>query len=407
MIALWTGRRPPTRWPSMLAVLVLVPVLSLAPSLPVGAAERGTGDLGVVIERVAGSVQIIETSGNHAIGRITDLGDLSHASVVFSRDGRYAFVFGRDGGLSKVDLLTARLVGRTEQAGNSIGGAISQDGRLVAVANYEPGGVRIFDAATLAPVADIPATYGDDGARSKVIGLVDAPGQRFVFSLWDAGEIWIADLSDPAEPAIQRFTDIGTNPYDALLTPDGRYYIAGLFGEDGLAMLDLWHPQAGVRRILGGYGRGEEALPVYKMPHLEGWAVAGRRAFIPAVGHHAVLVVDLDTWQQVGQIPVAGQPVFVMARPDGRQVWVNFALPHNHIVQVIDTETNAVVQSLEPGPGVLHMEFEPRGEEVWVSVRDRDQVQVYDTATLAPVATIPADKPSGIFLSARAHRIGL
>jgi protein NirF len=407
VIAPRTGWKPPTHWPPMLAVLVLVPVLSLAPSLPVGAAERGTGDLGVVIERAAGSLQIIETSGNRAIGRVTDLGDLSHASVVFSRDGRYAFVFGRDGGLSKVDLLTARLVGRTEQAGNSIGGAISQDGRLVAVANYEPGGVRIFDAATLAPVADIPATYGDNGARSKVIGLVDAPGQRFVFSLWDAGEIWIADLSDPAEPAIQRFTDIGTNPYDALLTPDGRYYIAGLFGEDGLAMLDLWHPQAGVRRILGGYGRGEEALPVYKMPHLEGWAVAGRRAFIPAVGHHAVLVVDLDTWQQVAQIPVAGQPVFVMARPDGRQVWVNFALPHNHIVQVIDTETDAVVQSLEPGPGVLHMEFEPRGEEVWVSVRDRDQVQVYDTATFAPVATIRADKPSGIFLSARAHRIGL
>ena len=407
MIALWTGRKPPMRWPAMLAVLVLVPVLSLAPSLPAGAAERGTGDLGVVIERAAGSVQIIETSGNRAIGRVTDLGDLSHASVVFSRDGRYAFVFGRDGGLSKVDLLTASLVGRVEQAGNSIGGAISQDGRLVAVANYEPGGVRIFDAATLAPVAEIPATYGEESARSKVIGLVDAPGQRFVFSLWDAGEIWIADLSDPSEPAIQRFTDIGTNPYDALLTPDGRYYIAGLFCEDGLAMLDLWHPQAGARRILGGYGRGEEALPVYKMPHLEGWAVAGRRAFIPAVGHHAVLVVDLETWQQVGQIPVAGQPVFVMARPDGRQVWVNFALPHNHIVQVIDTETDAVVQSLEPGPGVLHMEFEPRGEEVWVSVRDRDQVQVYDTATLAPVATIPADKPSGIFLSARAHRIGL
>jgi protein NirF len=53
------------------------------------------------------------------------------------------------------------------------------------------------------------------------------------------------------------------------------------------------------------------------------------------------------------------------------------------------------------------MEFEPRGEEVWVSVRDRDQVLVYDTATFAPVAAIPADKPSGIFLSARAHRIGL
>ena len=59
------------------------------------------------------------------------LGDLSHASAVFSRDGRYAFVFGRDGGLNKVDLLQAKLAGRVVQAGNSIGGAISQDGALV------------------------------------------------------------------------------------------------------------------------------------------------------------------------------------------------------------------------------------------------------------------------------------
>ena len=40
------------------------------------------------------------------------LGDLSHASVVYSRDARYAFVFGRDGGLSKVDLLSGRIAAR-------------------------------------------------------------------------------------------------------------------------------------------------------------------------------------------------------------------------------------------------------------------------------------------------------
>lgn len=383
-------------------------IAALMALLPLqAAAERGTGDLGIVVERAAGRLQLIETSGNRALGHIEGLGDLSHASAVFSRDGRYAFVFGRDGGLSKVDLLDARLVNRVQQAGNSIGGAISQDGRLVAVSNYEPGGVRVFDAETLAPVADIPAVYGTEGKRSKVIGLVDAPGNRFVFSLWDAGEIWIADLSDPTRIGIQKFTDIGRNPYDALITPDGRYYIAGLFGEDGLALLDLWHPQAGVRRILPGYGKGEEPLPVYKMPHLEGWAVAGRRAFLPAVGRHEVLVVDMDNWAEVGRIPVRGQPVFVMARPDGRQVWVNFAFPDNRHIQVIDTETLIPIHVLEPGPGVLHMEFEPRGEEVWVSVRDADRVEVYDTATLERKASLPADKPSGIFLTARAQRIGL
>ena len=78
----------------------------------------------------------------------------------FRATGAIAYVFGRDGGLTKVDLLTGRIVKRILQAGNSIGGAISQDGRLIAVSNYEPGGVRIFDADTLEPVADIPAEYG-------------------------------------------------------------------------------------------------------------------------------------------------------------------------------------------------------------------------------------------------------
>ncbi len=386
----------------LFAALLLCPCVAAA-----NGAARGTGDLGVLVERASGSLQIVETTRNTSLGRVDGLGDLSHASVVYSRDARYAYVFGRDGGLTKVDLLEGTITARRLQSGNSIGGAISQDGTLVAVSNYEPGGVRVFDADTLEPVADIAATWGDGGRRSKVVGLVDAPGQRFVFSLWDAGEIWVLDLSDRANPVIDKYRDVGRNPYDALITGDGRYYLAGLFGEDGMALLDLWHPERGVRRILPGYGKGEQKLPVYKMPHLEGWAVAGRHAFVPAVGRHEVLVIDLGDWREVARIPVAGQPVFVMARPDGRQVWVNFALPDNDRVQIIDTPTLAIVREIRPGKGVLHMEFEPRGEEVWLSLRDEDRVEVYDTRSFERRASLPALKPSGIFFSARAHRIGL
>jgi len=371
------------------------------------AAARGTGDLGLFIERASSSVQIIETSTNTSIGSINELGDLSHASVVYSRDARFAYIFGRDGGLSKVDLLSAQVSARILQSGNSIGGAISQDGRLVAVSNYEPGGVKVFDAETLELVADIPATFGDNQQRSKVIGLVDAPGQKFVFSLWDADQIWVLDMSDPARPAIEKFRGVGRNPYDALITSDGRYYLAGLFGEDGMALLDLWNLEAGVTRILPSYGKGEQKLPVYKMPHLEGWAVAGELAFVPAVGRHEVLVINLRNWQEKGRIKVHGQPIFVMARPDGRQVWVNFALPDNDTIQVIDTQTLELVREIKPGKGVLHMEFEPRGEEVWLSVRDENRVEIYDTRTFERISSIPATKPSGIFFTARAHRIGL
>jgi protein NirF len=395
------GARKEVPGPLFLLLLTCMAVSANAECL-----TRGTGDLGVVVERASGSVQVVDTTSKTRLFRIEGLGDLSHASVVFSRGERYAYVFGRDGGLSKIDLLCGTLVKRVVQAGNSIGGAISQDGSLVAVSNYTPGGVKIFDAASLQLVADLPAVDGK-GTPSKVVGLVDAPGQQFVYTLYDAGEIRIADLSDPAQPVVQDFRQIGRLPYDSLITPDGRYYIAGLFGEDGLALIDLWKPENGVTRILDNYGRGKQKLPVYKMPHLEGWAMAGRYAFLPAVGQHEVLVVDSVNWQEAGRIAVHGQPVFVEARPDGRHVWVNFAHPLNDTVQVIDTETQLVIRTLKPGKGVLHMEFTPRGEAVWVSVRDSDVVQVYDTRTFARIAELPAVKPSGIFFTARAHRTGL
>ncbi|WP_269812758.1 cytochrome D1 domain-containing protein [Aurantimonas marina] len=360
---------------------------------------RATGDLGVVVERATGSLLIIDQSEHAAIGRVEGLGDLSHASVVFSADERFAFVFGRDGGLTKVDLLTQSIAGRIVQSGNAIGGAISDDGQLVAVSNYEPGGVRVFDAETLESVADIPT-------GSKTIGLVDAPGRRFVFTLWDAGETWIADFSGE-EPAITRIGGIGRNPYDALITGDGRRYIAGLFGEDGLTALDLWQEPPVPRRILSGYGKGEEALPVYKMPHLEGWALAGDRFVLPAVGRHEVLWVDARTLAEVGRTATHGQPVFAVARPDGRQVWVNFAHPLNDTIEVIDTLSGEVIHTLTPGPAVLHLEFTARGHEVWVSVRDAGRIDIYDARSFEKLGEIAAESPSGIFFTARAHRTGL
>jgi len=384
----------------------ILSILALFFSINAMAELRATGDLGIVIEREDGNALIFNTTEHKRLAKIEKLGDLSHASVVFSRDQRYAYIFGRDGGLTKIDMLKDAVDKRIIQAGNSIGGAISQDGKLIAVSNYTPGGIKVFSSDTLELVADIPSNYGE-GLRSKVVGLVDAPGQRFIFSLFDAGEIWMADFKNTKAPVIKKFPNIGKQPYDALMSPDGHYYIAGLFGEPGLALLDLWNTDAGVKRILPEYGKEDEKLPVYKMPHLEGWAVAGDYLFAPAIGQHKVLVINKNTWELVEAIPVAGQPVFVMARPDARQVWVNFAFPDNNQLQIIDVKDLSLRKTLSPGKAVLHMEFTPRGEEVWVAVRDDNQLVVYDTETLQEVTRLPANKPNGIFFSSRAHKIGL
>ncbi len=383
-------------------------------SSPTTGEIRATGDLGVIIKRATGEVQIVNHSSKTTLSEVQGLGDLSHASIVYSRDQRYAYVFGRDGGLTKIDVLKDKIDKRIIQSGNSIGGAISQDGKLVAVSNYSPGGVKVFNSDTLELVATIPASIlshkpaNEDGTpvRSKVVGLVDAPGQKFVFSLFDSHEIWIADFAS-GELELTKYHDIGLFPYDALISPDGRYYIAGLFGEDGMALVDLWHPENGVQRILKDYGKGDKKLPVYKMPHLEGWAMAGDFAFVPAVGQHKVLVVSTKTWQQVAEIPAHSQPIFVMAQPDNRQIWVNYAFPDNNTIQIFNTETYELVNTLTPGPAVLHMEFTPRGEHVWMSVRDSNEVHVYDTQTQQLLKTLNVKSPSGIFFTNRAHQIGL
>ena len=76
---------------------------------------RGTGDLGIVVERAAGSVLVVETTGHRQLAQVQGLGDLSHASAVYSRDEQYAYIFGRDGGLTKIDIVNKKIVKRIMQ----------------------------------------------------------------------------------------------------------------------------------------------------------------------------------------------------------------------------------------------------------------------------------------------------
>ncbi len=372
--------------------------------LPFGAMAQttggmATGDLGLVIERASGSLVVIDRSDRAAIGRIEGLGDLSHASLTYGPDERFAYVFGRDGGLSKVDILERKVVARTIQAGNSIGGAISDDGRLIAVSNYEPGGIKVFDADTLELVADIPAA-------GKTVGLVDVPGRRFAWAVWDTGEVFLGDFSG-AKPAVRMIGNAGANPFDAVLTDDAHTFLVGLFGEKGVTAFDLWSDAPEPQKFLTDYGKTGEDMPVYKMPHLQSWAFTEGQYALPAVGRHEVLWVDRETQAQVASTPVHGQPVFIIAQPASPFVWVNFATPLNDVVQVIDSRSYQVVATLNPGKAILHMEFAPRGAEVWISARDDNKVLIYDTRTREKLAEVPAAAPSGIFFTARAHQTGL
>ena len=94
--------------------------------------------------------------------------------------------------------------------------------------------------------------------------------------------------------------------------------------------------------------------------------------------------------------------MFVTSRPDGRQLWVNFAYPDNDRVQVIGSETH-----------VFCMIHGRQQDQVEAQVQALLQAQLlsdlphpllfssdgalilYDSNTLAEIKRIPMNKPSG------------
>ena len=233
--------------------------------------------------------------------------------MVYRRDGATAYVFGRDGAPLTKSLLSRSVEGRV-QAGRQQHRRRDLGRRQVGRgAELQPGGIG---SSTRPPRARRRhpghlRRARRAGKRSRVVGLAELPGQRFIYPL-RRRPIWIADLSQPGEPKLTKFTNVGHQP----TTPghaDGRFPSPGCSGRAGDDRLvgrradGSAHPRTWPRSAAAAGG---------KMPHLRGWAVAGRHAWLPlAIGRHEVLVVDTESWAEVAfAIPVAGQPVFVMAR---------------------------------------------------------------------------------------------
>jgi protein NirF len=331
--------------------------------------------------------------------------------MIFSPDLRYGYLATRGGKVSRIDLEKLESVGEIFTSENSIDNAISQDGRVIATAEYVPGGVTLLDAASLKVLKRHEATTQQAGETqpSRVTGIVDAPGNRFVCVLIEGAEIWIIDASRPDFPIEHRIPTPQASPYDAMITPDGRYYVVGHLESDRVSVLDLTRPEAGIRDVSLRDPKAEFAKgqPV-KLPHMASWAVAGSHVFVPLVGQKRLAVLDRHTWKFVQSLPLRGHPVYAVRSPTEREVWVSFSGEADDAwVQVVDTDSLTVADSIEVGGRIYHMDFTPRGSHVLVSANRDDKLFLVNATTrrIEDVQTLKS--PSGIFGVWRAFRIGL
>ncbi len=403
----------------MLGLLVCLGVAACRMNAASAVPPGSIGSRVFVVERNSETLAVYDLDLRRIVHRVSGLGNLQHATMTFSRDLRYGFVASRSGKLTRIDLATLERAGEVQTSNNSIDIAISQDGRYVATAEYFPGGVTILDTQTLEVVHRIPATGqtggrpsgqgGPDDPNIRVTGIVDAPGNRFVCTLIETGEIWVIDASRPDFP-VERRVPVGPGePYDAMITPDGRTYVVGLLDADEVAILDLRNPERGTRRVsLREPGRTYDRSVPVKLPHLASWAVARNRIFVPLVGEERLAVLDRDTWQFVRSIPLRGNPVYAVRSPGEREVWVSFSgLKDDAFVQVVDVDSLEITHTLRVGGRIYHMDFTPRGSHVLVTANRDDKLVLVNAATYAIENEEPVRSPSGVFGVWRAFVIGL
>lgn len=389
--------------------------IGLALLAGVAAPPAGAGGIGsrvFVVERASGSLAVYDVQERRLLPRrIGDLGDLRHATMIFSPDLRYGFLATRGGKVSRIDLEKAELAGTALTSESSIDNAITEDGRYIATAEYAPGGVTILDAETLEVKARHRASFQRDGETlpSRVTGIVDAPGNRLVCVLMEGGEIWILDASQEGFPIEHRIPVPGATPYDAMITPDGRYYVVGHLDSDQVSVLDLAHPDQGVRSVSLRDPTREYAknAPV-KLPHLASWAVAGSWVFVPLVGEDRLAVLDRHTFAFHRSIPLRGHPVYAVRSPTEQEVWVSFSGEEDDAyVQIVDVERLAVRDTIRVGRRIYHMDFTPRGSHVLVSANGDDRLYLVNASTHQIEDSQALRSPSGIFGVWRAFRIGL
>jgi YVTN family beta-propeller protein len=108
---------------------------------------------------------------------------------------------------------------------------------------------------------------------------------------------------------------------------------------------------------------------------------AGATLFITNTKADSVSIIDTDTFDVVGSIPLGqGKPNRIAFHPDGRTAWVVYDKSHD--LGVIDAESRKLLKRVRIGGNPYNLAFTPDGRHLlvldWASDKSTDEVIFYD-----------------------------
>lgn len=363
----------------------------------------------LVVETGDPHVSLLDGDTFGVLGRVALAKDVQ-ADPVFSPDGRYTFILSCDGWVQKYDLWTLQQVGRVRAGLAARNIAISADGKWLAIANTRPTTLTILSGADMS-LATVITVTGVDRAPSRLAGVYDnSLRESFVLALMDAPKIWEV-FYGPNPPEMGFAHDWRTegpvaqaNPFpvrkittieylgDLAFDPSHEYVLAaGNMG--GGMVIDLVISQKvadlnlfGRPDFGGGFGWNRGGTDVMAIPHLEKAVVS---------------LIDMNTWETVGNIVTKGQVMSLGSHDYSDYLWVTVTSgPTEGIIQLVNKQTLRIVKTLDPEPGkaVARVAFTKDGKFALVSIWEGDgMVIVYDALTLDEITRLPMHKPLNIF----------
>jgi nitrite reductase (NO-forming)/hydroxylamine reductase len=371
----------------------------------------------LVIERDVGKVAIIDGDKKEVVAHIPTgyavhvLKTVEHHDTLHAKDpGRFWYIMGRDGMMTKVDLWQTpdkMKVAQVQVAYDARDVAVSGDGKYVIGGGYWPPHFVIADAKTMEPLKVVSArgvnVDGDYVNESRVAAVYDTPmAPTWLVSMKELGQMWQVDYSDLDNLQI---TEINSAKYlhDGFYDPTGRYFQIAANASDKMVVVDT------KTRSL------EAMIDTDKKPHPGPGANWNDPKCGPVGGttHLGVGKVTVwgndpkghkdQAWKICYEVDTDGPGVFLRTHPKSDYVWADQTKHPEPAIQqslkVIDKKTRKIVKTIKltdkKGYAAVHIEFNKDGTEVWTSVWNRaDSLQpngeiiIFDAKTLEEKARV-------------------
>ena len=334
-----------------------------------------------------------------------------HGGPKFTADGRFVFFASRDGWITKYDLWNLTPVVEVRAGVNTRNLAVSDDGKVVAVANYLPHTLVLLDGE-LNLIKVIEVTDASGKTSSRVSAVYDAaPRKSFVAALKDVPEVWEISYDPKAEPIAAGY--IHDYQYQegsfipGYLNPR-RTQLDDVL-DDFFFTQDYAEVMGTARKTRQGQvvnldvRRKVADLAIGGMPHLGSgitWQWHGRTVMAsPNLKESKISIIDMRDWQVLKEVKTLGPGFFMRSHEHSRYAWIDSMMSPTgrDTLQILDKERFEIVGTVsEPGKTLAHVEFDRNGRYVIASLMEEDGAIIfYDADTWQEIRRLPASKPIG------------